>query len=327
MCWTKFRRVGWQPIADMLVAENGSQPPGLATGFCDLDMLLGGLKVGSLTILAGVRSMGASTLAIGIGTNVAEACPGGSRASRDGAVVGFFSLELSAGQLTSRMLLQEAVVASSHYRHRENEAEDLKRLEEAKRWLSTIPLFVDDTRWLTVGAIRKRARRLMRERGLGLIIIDNVHCLRDEVSGRKIGRQDASTVVHRLKSLAEELGVPVIALSQIPSHAVERREDKRPMLSDLDCSAEIELDADVVMLLHREEYYLTRSEPVRRMEESDREFGERYDRWRERLEQVHGTGEIFVALHRNGPTGKVTLRFNSEVPRFDNFLTVECPTD
>jgi replicative DNA helicase len=138
-------------------------------------------------------------------------------------------------------------------------------------------------------------------------------------SGSENRQQEVSQISRGLKALAKELSVPVIALSQL-SRAVEQREDKRPMLSDLRESGSIEQDADVVMFVFREEYYLSRSEPMRRPEESDDKFNERYDRWKERLEQVHGTGEVIVAKQRHGPIGKVTLRFDGETTRFENFV-------
>jgi replicative DNA helicase len=161
----------------------------------------------------------------------------------------------------------------------------------------------------------------MRQQGLGLIIVDYLQLLRGSGEGRGAENrvQEIAEITRGLKALAKELNVPVLALSQL-SRAVEQREDKRPMLSDLRESGSIEQDADVVMFVFREEYYLSRGEPTRRPEDSDDKFNERYTRWQERLEQVHGTGEVIIAKQRHGPIGKVTLRFDGETTKFDNFV-------
>jgi replicative DNA helicase len=161
----------------------------------------------------------------------------------------------------------------------------------------------------------------MRQQGLGLVIVDYLQLLRGTVDPREANRvQEISEITRGLKALAKELNVPVLALSQL-SRAVEQREDKRPMLADLRESGTIEQDADVVMFVFREEYYLSRAEPARRPEESDDKFNERYERWHRRLQEVTGTGEIIVAKQRHGPIGRITLRFDGETTRFDNYVS------
>jgi replicative DNA helicase len=171
-----------------------------------------------------------------------------------------------------------------------------------------------------VGALRTRARRLKRQQGLGLIVIDYLQLLRPSNQTRAQDNrvQEISEITRGLKALAKELDVPVLALSQL-SRAVEQREDKRPMLADLRESGSIEQDADVVMFIFREEYYLSR-EPTRRPDEAESKYSERYQEWRERLEKVHGLGEIIVAKQRHGPIGAVKLRFDAETTKFDNYM-------
>jgi replicative DNA helicase len=181
-------------------------------------------------------------------------------------------------------------------------------------------LFIDDTPALSVAAVRTRARRLKRQQGLGLIVIDYLQLLRPSNQTRTQDNrvQEISEITRGLKALAKELDVPVLALSQL-SRAVEQREDKRPMLADLRESGSIEQDADVVMFIFREEYYLSR-EPTRRADESESKYSEHYQEWRERLEKVHGLGEIIVAKQRHGPIGAVKLRFDAETTKFDNYM-------
>jgi replicative DNA helicase len=305
--------------------KRSGKTAGVATHFTDLDKLLGGLHHSDLVVLAGRPSMGKTALATNIGFNAARAYRGirqadGRVVAEDGAVVGFFSLEMSAEQLATRILAEEAQVPSDRIRRGDISHGDFDRFVQASQQLASVPFFVDDTPALTIAALRTRARRLMRQQGLGLIIVDYLQLLRGVLDTREQNRvQEISEITRGLKALAKELNVPVLALSQL-SRAVEQREDKRPMLSDLRESGTIEQDADVVMFVFREEYYLSRAEPARRPEESDDKFNERYARWQERLEQVHGTGEVIIAKQRHGPIGRVTLRFDGETTRFDNFV-------
>src|SRR5690348_7788114 len=304
--------------------KRSGRTTGVSTGFNDLDKLLGGLHPSDLVILAGRPSMGKTALATNIGFNAAKAyrttrAADGRVAAEDGAVIGFFSLEMSAEQLATRVLSEESGVASDRIRRGDVSHEDFDRFVQASQKLATVPLFIDDTPALTIAGLRTRARRLLRQQGLGMIIVDYLQLLRGSGDSAENRVQEISEITRGLKALAKELNVPVLALSQL-SRAVEQREDKRPMLSDLRESGSIEQDADVVMFVFREEYYLSRGEPTRRPEESDDKFNERYSRWQERLEQVHGTGEVIIAKQRHGPIGKVTLRFDGATTKFDNFV-------
>ncbi len=192
-----------------------------------------------------------------------------------------------------------------------------------------MPLYIDDTPALSVAALRTRARRLKRQQGLGLIVVDYLQLLRPSAQARAMENrvQEVSDITRGLKAIAKELDVPVLACAQL-SRAVEQREDKRPMLSDLRESGSIEQDADVVMFIFREEYYLSRGEPSRRPEESDEKFNDRLFRWRERSEAVEGTADIIIAKQRHGPIGTVKLHFEAETTKFDNLIGAErLPTD
>jgi replicative DNA helicase len=306
--------------------KRSGRTTGVSTGFDDLDDLLGGLHPSDLVVLAGRPSMGKTALATNIGFNAAKTYrstkgPDGKLVTEDGAVIGFFSLEMSAEQLATRVLSEESGVASDRIRRGDVSHDDFGKFVQASQKLASVPLFIDDSPALTIAGLRTRARRLMRQQGLGLIIVDYLQLLRGAGEGRGAENrvQEISEITRGLKALAKELNVPVLALSQL-SRAVEQREDKRPMLSDLRESGSIEQDADVVMFVFREEYYLSRGEPTRRPEDSDDKFNERYTRWQERLEQVHGTGEVIIAKQRHGPIGKVTLRFDGSTTKFDNFV-------
>ena len=297
---------------------------GVATGFADLDKKLGGLHPSDLLILAGRPSMGKTALATNIAFNAAREykparTPDGRTVAEDGAVVGFFSLEMSAEQLAMRILAEESGVSSDRIRRGDVSHEDFDKFVRASHQLAALRLFIDDTPALTVSALRTRARRLMRQQGLGLIIVDYLQLLRASNQVRVIENrvQEVSDITRGLKALAKELGVPVLALSQL-SRAVEQREDKRPMLADLRESGSIEQDADVVMFIFREEYYKSR-EPVRGPDEADDKFDKRYQAWKEELERVHGIGEIIIAKQRHGPIGTVKLRFDAQTTKFEDF--------
>jgi replicative DNA helicase len=297
---------------------------GVATGFADLDKRLGGLHPSDLVILAGRPSMGKTALATNIAFNAAKAYkptrgPDGRTFAEDGAVIGFFSLEMSAEQLATRILAEESGVSSDRIRRGDVSHEDFDKFVRASQQLAALRLFIDDTPALTVSALRTRSRRLMRQQGLGLIIVDYLQLLRASNQVRVIENrvQEVSDITRGLKALAKELNVPVLALSQL-SRAVEQREDKRPMLSDLRESGSIEQDADVVMFIFREEYYKSR-EPIRGPDEADDKFDKRYHAWKEELERVHGVGEIIVAKQRHGPIGTVKLRFDAQTTKFEDF--------
>ena len=298
---------------------------GLATGFVDLDRKLGGLHPSDLIVLAGRPSMGKTSLATNVAFFAAKhykppPAPEIRNVAEDGAIVAFFSLEMSAEQLATRILAEESGVSSDRIRRGDVSHEDFDRFVQASQRLAAVRLFIDDTPALTVSAVRTRARRLMRQQGLGLIIIDHLQLLRpsNQIRAQDNRVQEISEITRGLKALAKELNVPVLALSQL-SRAVEQREDKRPMLADLRESGSIEQDADVVMFIFREEYYLSR-EPSRRPDEMEIKFSERYQEWRERLEKVHGLTEIIVAKQRHGPIGTIKLHFDAETTKFDNYM-------
>jgi replicative DNA helicase len=298
---------------------------GVGTGLRDLDKKLGGLHPSDLVILAGRPSMGKTSLATNIAFNAARAykplrTQDGRTVAEDGAVVGFFSLEMSAEQLASRILAEESGISSDRIRRGDVSREDFDRFVQASHHLQALKLFIDDTPALSVPALRTRARRLMRQQGLGLIVVDYLQLLRPSVQVRTLENrvQEISDITRGLKALAKELDVPVLALSQL-SRAVEQREDKRPMLADLRESGSIEQDADVVMFIFREEYYLSR-EPTRHTDEPEAKFNTRYEEWKDRLEKAHGIGEIIVAKQRHGPIATIKLYFDAETTKFDNFV-------
>jgi replicative DNA helicase len=326
---------GFQPFKSALtqaitMAEAAFQKSGktigVATGFADLDKNLGGLHPSDLIVLAGRPSMGKTALATNIAFNAARAYrPGKSADGRtiaeDGAVVGFFSLEMSAEQLATRVLSEQSGVSSDRIRRGEVSSLDFDKFVRASLDLAEVPLYIDDTPALSITGLRTRARRLQRTHGLNLIVIDYLQLLRGSGDGPGNDNrvQEVSEITRGLKALAKELNVPVIALSQL-SRQVESREDKKPMLSDLRESGSIEQDSDVVIFIYREEYYLSRSQPTQRPEEASDKFNERYERWRKRVEEVHDTAELLIAKQRHGPIGNITLRFDGHTTRFDNYV-------
>jgi replicative DNA helicase len=297
---------------------------GVGTGFRDLDDKLGGLHPSDLVILAGRPSMGKTALATNIAFNAAKAykgerSPDGRLVVEDGAVVGFFSLEMSAEQLAARLLAEESGVSSDRIRRGNINQANFDRFVQASQRLDTLRLFIDDTPALSVSGLRSRARRLMRQQGLGLIVVDYLQLLRPSVQVRTLENrvQEISDITRGLKTLAKELNVPVLALSQL-SRAVEQREDKRPMLADLRESGSIEQDADIVMFIFREEYYMR--EPTRLADETEAKFNDRYEEWTKRLERAHGLSEIIIAKQRHGPLGTIKLHFDAETTKFDNHI-------
>ena len=297
---------------------------GVATGLRDIDTVMGGLHPSDLLILAGRPSMGKTALATNIAFNAAydykfEINETGDKKTTDGAVVGFFSLEMSWEQLAARILSEQTEIASDKMRRGTLSNDEFDRLVVASQQLHRLPIFIDDTPAMSVSMLRTRARRLRREQGLGLIIVDYLQLM--ESSGRTENRvQEIAEITRGLKTLAKELNVPVLALSQL-SRAVEQREDKRPQLSDLRESGTIEQDADVVSFIFRESYYLERAEPIQRHDESPDKFAERFDRWETRLNEVRHHSEVIIAKQRHGPTGSVKLFFDGMFTRFGDLDT------
>ena len=292
---------------------------GISTGFRGLDNKLGGLQPSDLIILAGRPSMGKSSLATNIAFHVAKARVRSLQEkphlkpddpSHDGAVVGLFSLEMSAEQLATRILSEQAEIPSEKIRRGMIDEAEFKRLVKASEEMATLPLFIDQTGGLSVAQLAARARKLRRQQHLGLIIVDYLQLLTGSVRRASEGRvQEVSEITTSLKALAKELNVPVVALSQL-SRAVENREDKRPQLADLRESGSIEQDADVVMFVFREEYYVERTKPA----EGTPEF----QTWMVKMQAVSGKAEVIVGKQRHGPVGTVDLQFEGAFTRFSD---------
>ncbi len=228
-------------------------------------------------------------------------------------MVGFFSLEMSAEQLATRILSEAAGVSSDRIRKGDLSNADFQKVVEANQELAQIPFFIDDTPALSVAQLRTRARRLKRQHGLALIVVDYLQLLRPSTARSIDNRvQEISDITRGLKALAKELDVPVIALSQL-SRAVEQREDKRPQLADLRESGSIEQDADVVAFIYRHEYYLSRLEP-------QQAGTEEYETWQSQMEEAHNLAEVIIGKQRHGPTGTVRLVFEGELTRFLDYV-------
>ena len=294
---------------------------GIATHLDDLDYKLGGLHKSDLIILAGRPSMGKTSLATNIAYNVAAACrrekqEDGSLKSVDGGVVAFFSLEMSAEQLATRIIAERTSISGHKFRSGELDERDFDKIRDAVTELQNLPLHIDDTGGLSISQLAARARRLHRTVGLDMIVIDYLQLITSGSGKGDSNRvQEITQISMALKALAKDLDVPVIALSQL-SRQVEQRDDKRPQLSDLRESGSIEQDADVVMFVFRESYYLERTEP--QADPGDPNSSEKWTRWRERMDQVFGTAEVIIGKQRHGPIGKVTLAFDANVTRFGN---------
>ena len=292
---------------------------GVPTALTGLDDKLGGLQKSDLVILAARPSMGKTALAITMAANAtAQRRPDSEGA--DAYPVAVFSLEMSAEQLAMRLLAAEARIGSDDLRKgRVDTDADWQRLVEASQALARRPLYIDDTPALSVAAVRTRARRMMRKHGLALVVVDYLQLLRGTTRQSQQNRVlEIGEITMTLKAVAKELNVPVLALSQL-SRGVESREDKRPQLADLRDSGTIEQDADVVMFLYREEYYLSRAEPKLREGEKQEDFSKRYQAWAQRCQEMHNKAEVIVAKQRNGPIGSVTLQFDGNFGRFYNF--------
>jgi replicative DNA helicase len=288
---------------------------GIATGLDDLDRMMGGLQSSDLVIIAGRPGMGKTALATNIAYNVAKAWrgeqrPDGAIKTVDGGIVGFFSLEMSSEQLATRVLAEQAGVPSSDIRRGVINEEQFDRIVEAAQEMQRIPLYIDQTGGVSVGQLAARARRLKRQRGLDLLVVDYLQLISGSSRRSSESRvQEITEITTSLKALAKELNVPILALSQL-SRQVENREDKRPQLSDLRESGSIEQDADVVLFVFREEYYLKNRKP--------KEGTEEFFKWQAEIEQVFGRAEVIIGKQRHGPTGTVELQFEAEVTRFSS---------
>jgi len=284
---------------------------GISTGFTDLDRLLGGLQTSDLLILAGRPSMGKTAFAINMAVNACHYLYRRAEAEQvEPPSVGFFSLEMSSEQLAARMIAMESGIDSSRMRVGTLKDEEFIKIVEGNKNLYKLPFYLDDTPALSIASLRTRARRLKRKNNLALLVVDYLQLLRGGSKQSEASRvQEVSEITQGLKAVAKELNIPVIALSQL-SRAVESREDKRPQLSDLRESGSIEQDADVVMFIYREEYYVARKEPP--------EGSPEYLKWQETMNACHNLTEIIIAKQRNGPIGTAKLQFSSHTTKFHN---------
>ncbi len=280
---------------------------GVTTGLRDMDKRLGGLQPSDLLILAARPAMGKTSLAINIAYNAANAFA--RSGGKEGGRVGVISLEMSSDQLASRLLCDLAEMPGDKIRRGDFGAEEFRSLAEAANRLAQIPLYIDDTPAQTITAVRTRARRMKRKHGLELLIVDYLQLLRGTGSKQSENRVlEVSEITRGLKAIAKELSIPVIALSQL-SRGVESREDKRPQLADLRESGSIEQDADVVMFIYRDEYYLQNAQP-------SEDEPEKMAAWQEKMDKAYNKADIIIAKQRHGPTGTETLFFDGRFTRF-----------
>jgi replicative DNA helicase len=257
--------------------------------------------------------MGKTALATNIAYNIAKGWegdvrPDGRIESVNGGIVGFFSLEMSAQQLATRIISEQTEIPSHRILRGEIDPGDFDRIAEAAREMEQIPFYIDETGGLSIAQMAARARRLKRQRGLDLLVVDYIQLLQGSSRRAQEGRvQEVTEITTSLKALAKELNIPILALSQL-SRQVENREDKRPQLSDLRESGSIEQDADIVMFVFREEYYLKNREP--------RPGSEEHFKWQAEMEAVHGRAEVILGKQRHGPTGTVGMQYKADVTRF-----------
>ena len=300
--------------------NSGGHVSGKTTGLTTLNERIGGLHDSDLIILAGRPGMGKSSLATNIAFNCADRL---LRDRRDGveksvgAAVALFSLEMSADQLATRILAEQARISSEALRMGKISRDDFQKLSFASQRLAELPLYIDDTPALTVAGLRTRARRLKRRHDIGLIIVDYLQLMQGSKRSQENRVNEISEISRGLKTLAKELSVPVIALSQL-SRAVEQRDDKRPMLSDLRESGSIEQDADMVWFIFREDYYVASREPKRPVESDDARVHDAHAAWAAEMERVFGIAELIIGKQRHGATGKVRLRFEPKITRFSD---------
>ena len=277
---------------------------GVPTGLTDLDEKLGGLHKSDLVILAGRPSMGKTALATNIAYNAAQHFI----KKQEDTSVAFFSLEMSSEQLSTRILSEQAKIKSDDIRRGKVTEEEINRYIETSRNIYNLPLYIDETPAITIATLSNRARRIKRMYGLSLIVVDYIQLMRSSTNRKNDGRvQEISEITQGLKALAKELSVPVLALSQL-SRAVEQRDDKQPQLADLRESGSIEQDADVVMFVYREAYYLERKQPkLGSIEHAE---------WQSKMNDVNGLADIILGKQRHGPTGTVKVEFEGIYTKF-----------
>ncbi len=306
--------------------QNQGSVSGLDTGLRDLNKRTGGLHKSDLVILAGRPGMGKTALVTKIAFGAAKAMLDNARIENPNAMakecVAVFSLEMSADQLATRLLAEQARISGDKIRRGEISSRDFDNFVKVSREIADIPLVIDDTPAITLSALRTRCRRLQRTHGLGLVIVDYLQLMRPAAGTRPESRVlEISQITQGLKAIAKELAVPVIALSQL-SRSVESRDDKRPQLSDLRESGSIEQDADMVMFIYRDEYYLAQREPKITAFDRDDKFQEAHEKWKSDMQNVYQKAELIIAKQRHGPTGKIDLFFEGEFTRFADLDTL-----
>lgn len=306
--------------------QNQGSVSGLDTGLRDLNKRTGGLHKSDLIILAGRPGMGKTALVTKISFGAAKAMLNNARLENPNAMakecVAIFSLEMSADQLATRLLAEEARVSADKIRRGEISSRDFDTFVKVSREISDVPLVIDDTPAITLSALRTRCRRLQRTQGLGLVIVDYLQLMRPAAGTKPESRVlEISQITQGLKAIAKELAVPVIALSQL-SRSVESRDDKRPQLSDLRESGSIEQDADMVMFIYRDEYYLQQREPKITAFDRDDKYQEAMEKWKTDMQNVYQKAELILAKQRHGPTGKIDLFFEGEFTRFADLDTI-----
>ena len=278
---------------------------GVPTGLTDLDEKLGGLHKSDLVILAGRPGMGKTALA----TNIAYHAAQNLMTKQEKSSIAFFSLEMSSEQLSTRILSEQARIKSDDIRRGKVTESEINRYIETSRNIYNLPLYIDETPAITISTLSNRARRIKRLFGLSLIVVDYIQLMRAPSSKNRIDNrvQEVSEITQGLKALAKELKVPVLALSQL-SRAVESRDDKKPLLSDLRESGSIEQDADVVMFVYREAYYLENKQPkLGSIEHAE---------WQSKMNDVNGLADIILGKQRHGPTGTVKVEFEGIYTKF-----------
>ena len=281
---------------------------GVPTGLRDLDDKLGGLHQSDLIIIAGRPSMGKTSLATNIAFNAAKHVQDNGKKSS----IAFFSLEMSSEQLSTRILSEQARIASNDIRRGRISDEQFDQFLETSKNIAELPLFIDETPAISIAAMSNRARRIKRLHGLDMIVVDYIQLMRGTTFNKDGRVQEISQITQGLKAIAKELGVPVVALSQL-SRQVEQRDDHKPQLSDLRESGSIEQDADVVMFVYREGYYLQRKEP--------REATVEHAEWQAKMNEVAHIAEVIIGKQRHGPIGKITLEFEERFTKFKDTQT------
>jgi len=303
--------------------NSGGGISGITTGLTDLNASTGGFNRSDLLILAGRPGMGKTSLATNIAFNAAwrwmrDMEAGIPEDKTIGAPVAFFSLEMSADQLAGRILTERSEVVSEKLRTGHINMAEFQKFADAARELENLPLYIDDTPGLTIAALRTRARRMKRQYKIGMVVVDYLQLLQGSAKASGDGRvQEISEISRGLKTLAKELHVPVLALSQL-SRAVESREDKRPQLSDLRESGSIEQDADIVLFVYRDEYYHDFKAPKQPDGNSSAEEIQKYQDWQEEQLRIANRATVIIAKQRHGATGFVDLRFDRQFTKFSD---------